>query len=442
MVRGFFAGAIVGTLVSGAALAALSVISGPMSAPAPESTSVEVPAGSGFSSARQDGQVRLPAPEQAPEAPAMPGMAVPAPESLDRIDEGDTASASRPRTDQLETVMAMPEGEGQSPEMRSHADDPVGPAGQGAAPESPESDADFSISTDPVQPELPHVEEESFIPGMPPAPPAVVDSQTPDTAAQGVETPLPGAEDAAPQVIALPAAQTPATQSGDDAPAAASLPPLARYAADFEAAPGTPLLAVVLLDVGDPGVTPEDLAAIPLPLSIAIPSGSPNAAERSALFYGMGHEVLAMVDIPVSGAESDLAAGLRKIPQAVAVLEAPGSDWTGSRAVSETLAQALQESGHGLVLNPATGKTAQQLIAREGVPVLSVFRDFDGQDQSATVISRFMNHAANKAIRLESGVIMMGRLQMDTVKALLNWALHDRTGQIIMAPVSAALRRN
>ena len=84
--------------------------------------------------------------------------------------------------------------------------------------------------------------------------------------------------------------------------------------------------------------------------------------------------------------------------------------------------------------------TASKLIAREGVPTATIFRDFDSDGQTATVIRRFLDQGAFKASRLEGGVIMLGRLRAETVSALLIWGLQDRVSQVALAPVSAVLK--
>lgn len=127
------------------------------------------------------------------------------------------------------------------------------------------------------------------------------------------------------------------------------------------------------------------------------------------------------------------------IPEAVGVLEGMDTGLQISRDASEQLAPILLESGHGLVVFSKGLETAPKLIAREGVPVGTVFRDFDSEGQSATVIRRFLDQAAFKAGRDKGGVIMLGRLRADTISALLLWGLQDRASRVALAPISAVL---
>ena len=128
------------------------------------------------------------------------------------------------------------------------------------------------------------------------------------------------------------------------------------------------------------------------------------------------------------------------VPAAVAVMEGVGSGVQGRREASEQLLPILKASGHGLVLFSEGFDTAQKLISREGVPALSVFRDVDSKDQSATVIRRFLDQAAFRAGQEEGGVIIVGRLRAETVSALLLWGLQDRARSVAIAPVSALLK--
>jgi len=134
-----------------------------------------------------------------------------------------------------------------------------------------------------------------------------------------------------------------------------------------------------------------------------------------------------------------MQAYLAAVPQAVAVMEGTDTGLQTSRSATEQLIPILQDSGHGLILFSEGLDTARKLIEREGVPVASVFRDFDGNGQNATVIRRFLDQAAFKAAQEEGGVIMVGRLRAETVSALLLWGLQDRAASVAVAPVSAVL---
>ncbi len=111
-----------------------------------------------------------------------------------------------------------------------------------------------------------------------------------------------------------------------------------------------------------------------------------------------------------------------------------------SKEISDQLTDILSDTGHGLVLYPNGFDTARKLADKQGVPAATVFRDFDSQGQSASVIRRFLDHAAFRAGQ-EEAVVMVGRVRPETVQALLVWGLQDRASRVALAPVSALLLR-
>ena len=211
---------------------------------------------------------------------------------------------------------------------------------------------------------------------------------------------------------------------------------------------GKPLMSVVLIDDGT-SVTAGNaglaaLRSFPYPLSFAVDSGLPNAAERVEIYREAGFEVLAMVDLPQgaqpSDAETAFAATLDRIGPVVAVLEGTESGFQGSRALTDQVTDILAQSGHGLVTQDKGLNTMPKLARKAGVPADPVFRDFDSKDQTARVIRRFLDQAAFRAGQ-EGAVIMLGRLRPDTVSALLLWGLQDRINDVALVPISAVLLR-
>ncbi|MDQ2088547.1 divergent polysaccharide deacetylase family protein [Marimonas arenosa] len=238
-------------------------------------------------------------------------------------------------------------------------------------------------------------------------------------------------------------AQAAAADDGaSSAPDTSALPPVKRFAADFQGVDGKPKMAIVLIDQGPGPVGIEALSSFPYPLSFAIDTSREDAAERMAIFRTAGFEVLAMVALPQGASPTDVEVAMPvlmgKVPEAVGVMEAPGDGIQFDRKVSDQVAQILAASGHGLLLYPKGLNTAQKLAAKNGVPSSVIFRDIDGQDQRAGAIRRFLSYGALNAGN-EGGVVLVGRLQPDTVTALLLWGLEDRAGQVALAPVSQLL---
>lgn len=232
--------------------------------------------------------------------------------------------------------------------------------------------------------------------------------------------------------------------STDTTPAAGPLPPLIANSVRFDNPEDKPLMSIVLIDSGDSQIGLEALASFPYPLSFAVDAASPTAHARMRRYRDAGFEVLAMTDMPLGATASDtetlLRAGLHELPLVVAVMEGPQTGLQSSKTVSDQTAAILVETGHGLVLFPKGLNTAQKLALKSGVPAASVFRDFDSKGQNAAVIRRFLDQAAFKARQEEIGVVMVGRLQPETISALLLWGLQDRANRVALAPISALLR--
>lgn len=303
-----------------------------------------------------------------------------------------------------------------------------------------------------VTPQLPAIEAPESAPDAAPgaAPAQPVADQTANAAPQNSSSTI---DDIAanvttgrlPSVTAEPEAAAPDENPQDITilPDNGDLPPLKRYAAAFENPDGKPLMSIVLIDDGSSPIGLDALKSFPYPLSFAVDTGWSGAGEAMKTYRDAGFEVLAMIDLPEGAAAHDtevsMQAYLDRVPQAVAVMEGEGNGLQSSRAASEQVAKILRDSGHGAVMFPNGLNTAQKLIAREGVPSASVFRDFDAKGQDATVIRRFLDQAAFRAGQEEQGVIMVGRLRADTISALLLWGLQDRASRVAVAPVSAVL---
>ncbi|MBO9472337.1 divergent polysaccharide deacetylase family protein [Shimia sp. R10_1] len=228
------------------------------------------------------------------------------------------------------------------------------------------------------------------------------------------------------------------------APAAStSLRPVEANAEGFENTENKPVMSIVLVDTGEHSFDMEALESFPYPLSIAVSTLDPQVTEKAANYRLRGFEVLAMVDMPAEASASDveqaMQAHLSVSDGFVGIMEGLTDGLQGSKVVSDQVAQALLGSGHGLLMFPNGLNTAQKLAAKEGVPSVSVFRDFDDAGQTAVVMRRFLDNAAFKAGQ-EDGVVMVGRLRDETISALLLWALQDRAGTVAMAPISATFQ--
>ncbi|MEO0370976.1 MAG: divergent polysaccharide deacetylase family protein [Pseudomonadota bacterium] len=467
---GLLGGFLTGTVLSGLVLGGASVMTY-QSGEAPDTTEVAVPAGSDFRQSREDEEASLPTSDAAPDAAEKPQIEAPEPDDLASVGEA-TESAAQPSTGEAAVGLTAPDAPDVAPGLSADMEEPVLPIPQTLAPQAPAGEDDLSISSEPAQPVQPDVgeggafEEEQTALVVPDGPadaaPEVQPEVTePETAEPEVIEPEVVEPDVVAPEVAEPEQEPSATvgnlaenvtvgrlPSVADAEEAEDEPPqsrLERYSVEFENPEGKPLLSFVLLDEGDGSVGFQNLAGFPYPISYAVDVSAPGAADAMTRYREAGLEVLAMVDLPEGASASDAEVAMQtylaQLPETVAVMEGVGSGLQSSREATEQLIPILQESGHGLVLFSEGLDTAQKLISREGVPAISVFRDVDGNGQSASVIRRFLDQAAFRAGQEEAGVVIVGRLRAETVSALLLWGLQDRANSVAIAPVSALLKQ-
>ncbi|MDC0737438.1 divergent polysaccharide deacetylase family protein [Cognatishimia sp. SS12] len=472
MLRGILTGLIFGGvvgLVVAAVLSLLSPLPATLERPLAESPSasqpaapanVDVPGGS-----QTDAPVEADVVAQAP-APAT---------GRDSAPNADRAPAPKPQPGAPEAGALTPAPIGEAP-ATVQDDVPVLPSPQAQPITAPGAENEPSISVDPAQPQSPATPETAGFgaPEPTPAPraPTGEGEAARGTAPKQQDTPItadaaPEVDTTAPEAIAAlegGALLKPAQDLSDafpqrtssrlprigDAPeteaveavTAPEAMPLRDFAQAFDYDGEKPLMSVLLLDDPDSLVDLATLADFPIALSVAIDALHPEAAARAAAYRGFGIEVFSVVNLPqgvsASEIEVNLAGQLAAVPQAVGLLEGLETGLQESRAVAEQVIAYAGQSGHGLVLQPQGLNTAQKLAVREGVPALTVFRDFDSKGQTEVVMRRFLDQAAFKA-RQSSGVVMMGRLQPITIQALASWALQDRASTVAIAPVSALL---
>lgn len=245
-------------------------------------------------------------------------------------------------------------------------------------------------------------------------------------------------------VVPLTERDNSAPDTGSDASGTdPGLPPIEAFAAPFVNEEGKPLLSIVLMDEPD-AVGAEALLEFPYPLTFALDPEDPEAAQKMTMYRNAGFEVVLLANLPDGSTAVDVETALEvwfnSLPETVALLEGTGSGIQGNRELSDQVTAVVKASGRGLVTQDRGLNTVQKLAARDGVPSDVVFRDFDGAGQTPTVMRRFLDQAAFRAGQL-GGVIMLGRVQPDTISALLLWGLQDRASRVALAPLSVTLQR-
>ncbi len=494
--RGFLWGLILGAVLVVSVTAGLSLLV-PMSRPDVASESPDAVAGG----ADHGGETGVTQPgsdadlvEAAPLAPRTAGAGS---DSLASLDTADTDPAEKPSVGAATGAMEGPDETPGAPDLSTTQEATAMPQAPVSAPDTPSEERGVPAVSDPSQPSLPALPEAGSgfgaapladevapevashsdpdlqavppsAPGADPmseaapkseAAPEAMPEVTPESAAEPASpsgsapriAALPQAgngEEAAPQSPAIGTPVMPLTER-DDAPEAtpeaapSELPAIERFAVSFENPEGQPLMSILLID-GKDSIGAEALADFPYPLTFAVDPAAPDATEKMARHRAAGFEVVLLADLPAAALAQDAEVALSvwraAVPEAVAILEGTGSGIQGSRALSDQVTLIAQDAGLGLITQANGLNTAQKLAARAGVPSAVVFRDFDGAGQSAAVMRRFLDQAAFRA-GLDGAVIMLGRVQPDTISALLLWGLQDRAQRVALAPVSAVLMR-
>ncbi len=447
MFRGFLAGVIWGGVFVSLVVAVASLLAPLPATVVPQTSAVETTTGS----AKEDaGGITRPSQADARLGGDAGGAVETEASEDDETPLADTDSAPKPDPAVSQETMLAPVVEAGESGMsaKEGAEPPVIPAPQARAPAVPDAEmsaipeAEASITTNPDQPAAPSV------------PPVGSAFETPQPEADltpgaesgevGTDRPAPVMKPATTLEESFPQHKSSRLPTvGDETDTEAAPRPFDVNAEPFDAPEGKPLMSILLVDEGSAPVDRAMFTDFPYPLSFAISTLAKDAAAREAAYRDMGFETLAMIDIPAAAGPADvevaMEAHLGAMPRAVAVMEGGGDGLQGARALSDQVTQVLLASGHGLVMFPKGLDTAQKLARREGVPAATVFRDFDGKGQTATVIRRFLDQAAFKADQ-EGGVIMVGRVRDETVSALMLWGLQDRASTVALAPVSAVLR--
>ena len=445
MAGGFFSGFIFGTVASGAVLAALSILTSIPVQKAPEALVSGVSTETEFDQGVNDDPVTLPDTQAEPEQASVTDITEPETpadtDNLNGLQDADTTAAQEPVTGGTQTTLIAPDDIETDTGINVAGDAAVQSVLQVQAPDVPQEEDPLSVSTEPALPVQPEVGTDEIAITLP----IEGDSQTEEEQVTDGST----IGNLAPDVATdrLPSIGDPPEISDDTivANGFADLPPLEAFAQPFENPDNKPLMSVILIDDGQSGVSLSALSEFPYPVSFAVNAADPNAAETAAKIRRAGREVLIQADLPRDATPADVETAMQvylaAVPEAVAVIEGTDTGLQSSRQAGVQLGPILLESGHGLVLFSNGLNTVQKLITRQGVPSMTVFRDFDAQGQTSTTIRRFLDQAAFKAGQETTGVVMVGRLRAETVNALLLWGLQDRVGRVTLAPISALLKQ-
>ncbi|WP_171176685.1 divergent polysaccharide deacetylase family protein [Ruegeria sp. HKCCD8929] len=376
-------------------------------------------------------------------APHAPESSRNGPDTLEAIEEADTAPAEQPDVGSATAELGKPAA-GSETDVEVESVAPVAPPSPASLPESPTDDIQPVVVDDqPSQPAPPEVAE---LPGSKPEAQPTAESGITAQRPRLAALPQIGGDQSGGTGTGVGTRVVPLTER-DEAPAAPQLPqvdPIIAYASKFENPEDKPLMSIVLID-DENSLGAEALQDFPYPLSFAVSPTDPDAAAKMARYRAAGFEVLALTDMPEAAtaqdAEVSLSVWLETLPETVAILEGTQTGIQGNRKLADQVSAIAGGTGRGLVTQDNGLNTVQKLAARNGVPSAVVFRDFDGAGQEAKVMRRFLDQAAFRAGQ-EGAVVMLGRVRPETISALLVWGLQDRASRVALAPISAALQND
>ena len=394
------------------------------------------------------------APDAAPEATILvepPAMVAPQVEVTQPVIEPDVATPSADTETGAQPPAAEAESSLDAPAVDTDAavdvatEEPVLPNPAAQAPQTPGSEADLEVQTDPAVPVVEEATDDAAAPGEDQT--AMVD--LPVDVAPEMSAPKPPTE-----LSGTPAGQMPSSASGvkvnrpGDAPETAAPAPmqttvgLDQFAATFTNPNDLPLMSIILVDEGTMANADAALRNSPFPVTVALDPTLPDAKDRMMAYRAAGIEVMALAKLPQGATAMDvdvvLGASFDVLPETIALLDTGVSNLDSPAQLKQAMA-TLSDSGRGFVSISMGLNSAIREAELAGVPATLIYRELDAEDQNAQVIRRFLDQAAFRA-RQESGVVLLGRVRPDTISALILWATANRAEQVAQAPVSAVLQ--
>jgi len=421
---------------------------------------VQVPPGSEFHRALPDGIPTLPGITAAPAGSVTPSVDAPGQGSpLPETDPGPgrapapavLAPAAGAAPDAGEAKVAVPDGQDllapQSP--LPPPDTPVTESGLAPVdlppppPLTPEEQAIVAGASNP-RPEVPTDPQAVPLPSGPLSKPA---GPQPDSGGNPVSGDAAGAA-VRPAAALSGAAEKGAAgrlSPGGVAPQAdpALRAPISRHARAFSNPQGKPVLAILLIDRGDPGLDRAALAALPFPLTFVLDPTLPGVARLAAPYVAAGQEVAMLaLAIPQDATAASLdvifAAHAAALPQAVAVVDLPEGGFQDSGPLATRVIPIIKGQGRGLLTYDSGLNAAAQIARREGLRGGTILRRTDSKGQAADDIGRVLDSAVIRAAQ-EGRIAVAAEATPATMAALLEWTGQGRAATVALAPATAVM---
>lgn len=253
--------------------------------------------------------------------------------------------------------------------------------------------------------------------------------------------------------IPAPHADNPVSRADADDQSAALVPQPEKAAGpafsvhanqEFVAAPNKPMLAIVIEDVGDDGVSATALAELSLPLTVAVSPGNPSLG----LYRESGFELVARLanedgsPIAASVAPGEFSAQVtalrEELNQTVAMSEVHASDLYRKPKLLRDVAGDLAATGHAVLIFERFGSGAAINTLRDaGVRTGTITRMIP-RTANAQETRRALDRAALEASKTGTA-ILYAYSTGDTVAALVPWLLGNSARSIQIAPLTTTI---
>lgn len=219
------------------------------------------------------------------------------------------------------------------------------------------------------------------------------------------------------------------------------------HAVEFTGADGKPMMSIVLQDDGSAESLRLGLLALTAPITFGVTSNLSDAAQIAADYRARGYEVAAVLpdegQVFEKGDDPEdfrgiLGGSLAAVPNATALMDRVGGPISRDTALMRAAFDSLSITGHGLLTHRKSGINSVPDQARAaGVPSEAVYRVID-EDADPNKIAQALDRAVLEASKTGK-VVVVGRVQPETVTTLFSWLLGSGAKSVTIAPVSALL---
>jgi uncharacterized protein len=230
----------------------------------------------------------------------------------------------------------------------------------------------------------------------------------------------------------------------------------ANNAVAYTVAPGTPLIAIVLDDMGLNRRRSERATRLPGPLTLSYLSYADNLMAQTGAARARGHELMLHLPMEPEG-DADPGPGallvrlsdmelreridfaLGRFPGFVAVNNHMGSRFTADRARMRLVFDAMRKTGH-LFLDSLTtpNAVAMSLGPETGVPTIARDVFLDDVDSQDEVWFRLLK--AEQIAEAQGTAIAIGHPRDATLAVLEDWIAELPSRSARLAPISAVAR--